>query len=151
MRQWAEFALPTKSVESGWETLQTEFQQFLEKAAKTPNHDDIFDQLKEAVVNEAMIRHSWEDKASDVLRVIQLNTLEDRTVTDKRDWDSAVRFLETSVRDKLKQNEAIVHEMLGPSWRERWMYWRYSNEEQSKRNYIKSELDKILYTDDVSF
>lgn len=123
----------------------------MSKAAQAPGHDNIFDLLKEAVVTEAMKRHSWEDKASDVLRVIQLNTLEDRTVTDKREWDSAVRFLETSVKDELKQTETILRDMLGPSTRERWLYWQYLTEEQSKRSAVKSEIDKILYADDVNY
>lgn len=150
LRQWAEQALPAKSVESGWETLKEEFQGFLQKAAQTQDHDDIFDQLKTAVVTEAMHRHSWEDKASEMLRVIQLNTLEDRSVSDKRDWDSAVKFLESSVKNKLKQNEAFLKQLLGPSFKERWVYWRYLSEEQQKCNYVKSELDKILYSDEVS-
>lgn len=37
-----------------------------------------------------------------MLRVIQLNTLEDRSVHDKYQWDSAVRFLEEFVKEKLK-------------------------------------------------
>lgn len=148
LRQWAEQALPAKSVECGWETLQSEFKHFMEKASKAPDHDDIFDQLKASVVEEALRRHSWEDKASEMLRVIQLNTLEDRTVSDKRDWDQAVKFLESSVKDKLKQNEALLREMLGPSATDRWLYWQSQSDEQRKRSYVKSELDKILYSDD---
>lgn len=90
LRQWAEQALPTKSVESGWETLQTEFKNHLEKAKKAPDHDEIFDHLKIAVVEEAIKRHEWEDKAMDMLRVIQLNTLEDRSVHDKQEWDQVM-------------------------------------------------------------
>ncbi|KAI4464472.1 dynamin [Holotrichia oblita] len=140
--------LPAKSVESGWETLKEEFHGFLEKAAQAQDHDDIFDLLKTAVVTEAMHRHSWEDKASEMLRVIQLNTLEDRSVSDKRDWDSAVKFLESSVKNKLKQNEAFLKQMLGPSFKERWLYWRTSSDEQQKCNAVKSELDKILHSDE---
>lgn len=62
LRQWAEQALPAKSVESGWETLQSEFQQFMQRAKESPDHDDIFDQLKASVIDDAMKRHSWEDK-----------------------------------------------------------------------------------------
>jgi len=36
-----------------------------------------------------------------VLRVIQLNTLEDRNVHDKYQWDAAVKFLEECVRERL--------------------------------------------------
>lgn len=85
-----------------------------------------------------------------MLRVIQLNTLEDRYVTDKREWDLASKFLESSVREKLKHTESMLKEMLGPSTKERWMYWRYLSEDQKKRNAVKSELDKVLYSDDVS-
>lgn len=34
----------------------------MQKASTAPDHDDIFDELKKAVVNEAMKRHKWEDK-----------------------------------------------------------------------------------------
>lgn len=147
LRQWAEQALPAKSVESGWETLQSEFRQFMQRARESTDHDDIFDQLKSSVVDDAMKRHSWEDKASEMLRVIQLNTLEDRSVTDKRDWDTAVKFLETSVKEKLKHAESMLREMMGPGAQERWTYWKYQTEDQVKRTAVKSELDKILYSD----
>ncbi|XP_015430429.1 PREDICTED: dynamin-like 120 kDa protein, mitochondrial isoform X2 [Dufourea novaeangliae] len=147
LRQWAEQQLPAKSVESGWECLQQEFQQFMNKAKLSTDHDDIFDNLKNAVVNEAMRRHTWEEKASQMLRVIQLNTLEDRSVNDKRDWDQAVRFLETSVREKLQATEQILREMLGPGRKERWLYWQSQTEEQQNRVLVKNELDKILYSD----
>nr|XP_022908006.1 dynamin-like 120 kDa protein, mitochondrial isoform X1 [Onthophagus taurus] len=148
LRQWTEQGLPAKSVESGWETLQSEFDRFMQKAAQATDHDDIFDQLKTAVVTEAMQRHSWEDKASEMLRVIQLNTLEDRSISDKRDWDSAVKFLESSIKHKMKQNEGLLKQMLGPSMKERWLYWRYLSEYQQKCCSVKTELDKILYSDE---
>ncbi|XP_053977451.1 dynamin-like 120 kDa protein, mitochondrial [Hylaeus volcanicus] len=147
LRQWAEQQLPARSVESGWECLQQEFLHFMSQARLSTDHDDIFDNLKNAVVNEAMRRHSWEDKASEMLRVIQLNTLEDRSVNDKRDWDQAVRFLETSVKEKLQATEQILREMLGPGRKERWFYWQSQSEEQQNRTLVKNELDKILYSD----
>ena len=67
LKQWAEQQLPQKSVESGWEGLQTEFQHFMERAKTKPEHDDIFDTLKANVVDEALRRHSWEDKVSHVV------------------------------------------------------------------------------------
>ncbi|XP_044726773.1 dynamin-like 120 kDa protein, mitochondrial isoform X2 [Chrysoperla carnea] len=147
LRQWAEQALPAKSVEAGWEALQHEFQAFMQRAKQSADHDDIFDNLKEAVVDEAIRRHTWEDKASEMLRVIQLNTLEDRSVNDKRDWDMAVKFLESSVKDKLQQTEQTLLEMLGPSATARWLHWQYQTRDQIKRNAVKAELDKILYSD----
>jgi optic atrophy protein 1 len=84
-----------------------------------------------------------------MLRVIQLNILEDRSVNDKREWDQAVRFLETSVKEKLQSTEQILRDMLGPNRKDRWLYWQFQTEEQEKRTAVKSELDKILYADKV--
>ncbi|XP_055382335.1 dynamin-like 120 kDa protein, mitochondrial [Condylostylus longicornis] len=147
LRQWAEQALPAKSVESGWETLQKEFMSLIEKAKRNPDHDDIFDNLKTAVVDEAMRKHAWEDKAIDMLRVIQLNTLEDRCVHDKQEWDQAVKFFENSVKEKMASTDETLYEMLGPSAVTRWTNWKYLTEDQTKRRNVKNELDKILHVD----
>ena len=50
--------------------------------------------------------HMWEDKGAEMLRVIQLNTLEDRSVHDKFQWDSAINFLQSSLQEKLEISEA---------------------------------------------
>lgn len=44
----------SRSVEIGWETFQAEFKDFVNKAKLTSDHDDIFDNLKNAVVEEAL-------------------------------------------------------------------------------------------------
>lgn len=62
LKNWAEQQLPMKSVESGWECLQQEFKNFMTQARKSPDHDSLFDNLKNAVVEEAITRHTWEDK-----------------------------------------------------------------------------------------
>uniref|UniRef100_A0A6M2DDH7 Dynamin-like GTPase OPA1, mitochondrial n=1 Tax=Xenopsylla cheopis TaxID=163159 RepID=A0A6M2DDH7_XENCH len=147
LKQWAEQALPAKSVETGWETLQVEFEQFMKKAQKLPDHDGIFDNLKAAVVDEAMRRHSWEDKASEMLRIIQLNTLEDRSVSSKAEWDEAIKFLESAVRERLQHTELRLREILGPGTKERWLRWENATPEQAIRSKVKSELDKIIYSD----
>ena len=36
----------------------------MNQAKLSPDHDDIFDNLKNAVVNEAMRRHYWEEKVN---------------------------------------------------------------------------------------
>jgi len=36
----------------------------MEAAKKAKNHDDIFDNLKDKVISEAMERHKWEDKVT---------------------------------------------------------------------------------------
>ena len=54
MKQWAENQLGVKCVEVGWEVLQEQFMALMEKAKKNKDHDNIFDNLKAAVVDEAM-------------------------------------------------------------------------------------------------
>lgn len=84
-----------------------------------------------------------------MLRVIQLNTLEDRSVHDKAEWDQAVKFFESSVKEKLVQTEETLAEMMGPSTTRKWLSWKYATDDQNKRNHVKSELDKILHSDKV--
>ena len=83
----------------------------------------------------------------DMLRVIQLNTIEDRNVHDKQEWDQAVKFFEGSVKEKLNLTEQTIHEMFGPSSTEKWLKWRSPTEDQNKRRNVKSELDKIINID----
>lgn len=39
--------------------------------------------------------------------------------------------------------------MVGPSTYEKWVYWQSSNKEQTKRNYIKSEVENLLNSHEV--
>ena len=48
------------SVEAGWETLQEEFKKLIYR--KSENHDEMFDNLKAAVVEEVLKKHQWESK-----------------------------------------------------------------------------------------
>lgn len=147
LKQWTESQLPIKSVEVGWECLQEEFHKLMEAAKKKKDHDDIFDQVKAAVVENAVSKHLWEDKAADVLRVIQLNTLEDRSVPDKQHWDGAIKFLADNLTEKIESNEANLKEMVGPGWYQRWTKWQSSTPEQKSRSMARVELEKLLSSD----
>lgn len=37
-----------------------------------------------------------------------------------------------------------ISELTGPGFTERWLYWKYASESQRVRSYIKSEVEKIL-------
>ncbi|XP_077301417.1 opa1 mitochondrial dynamin like GTPase isoform X2 [Arctopsyche grandis] len=147
LKQWAEESLPEMSVNCGWETVQLEFQEFIRKAQLSPNHDDVFDNLKGAVVEEAVRRHKWEDKASEMVRVLQLNALQDRALSSKRHWDEAIQFLEQSVNESLKCTEENLKEMTGPSFKERWFYWQNTSDEQERRKAVISQLEDTLKHD----
>ncbi|XP_054717667.1 dynamin-like 120 kDa protein, mitochondrial isoform X2 [Uloborus diversus] len=144
LKHWADEMLPKKCVSVGWQTLQDEFRGILEKSKASKEHDDLFDDLKTSVVNEAIRHHFWENKAVDMLRIIQLNALEDRAIPDKQQWDNAIKFLETSLKDRLSQTCAYISEMEGPSFTERWWHWVSRTPEQQLWSSIKNETQKLF-------
>ncbi|XP_069583267.1 dynamin-like GTPase OPA1, mitochondrial isoform X4 [Ranitomeya imitator] len=143
LKQWTDKQLPNKAVEVAWETLQQEFSRFMTEQ-KGKEHDDIFDKLKEAVKEESIKRHKWNEQAEDSLRVIQHNALEDRSISDKQQWDAAIHFMEDTLQTRLKDTESVIRDMVGPDWRERWLSWNSRSPEQSTRNETKNELEKML-------
>ncbi|XP_061539123.1 dynamin-like 120 kDa protein, mitochondrial isoform X4 [Phycodurus eques] len=143
LKQWTDKQLPHKALEVAWETLQEEFARFMAEY-KGKDQDDIFDKLKEAVKDESIKRHKWNERAMDSLRVIQHNALEDRSITDKPQWDAAIQFMEQTLQSRLKDTEAVIIDMVGPDWKERWMNWKNRTPDQHVRNETKAELDRLL-------
>uniref|UniRef100_K9INJ9 Dynamin-like GTPase OPA1, mitochondrial n=1 Tax=Desmodus rotundus TaxID=9430 RepID=K9INJ9_DESRO len=143
LKQWTDKQLPNKAVEVAWETLQEEFSRFMTEP-KGKEHDDIFDKLKEAVKEESIKRHKWNDFAEDSLRVIQHNALEDRSISDKQQWDAAIYFMEEALQARLKDTENAIENMVGPDWKKRWLYWKNRTQEQCIHNETKNELEKML-------
>nr|KAF6478236.1 OPA1 mitochondrial dynamin like GTPase [Molossus molossus] len=143
LKQWTDKQLPNKAVEVAWETLQEEFSRFMTEP-KGKEHDDIFDKLKEAVKEESIKRHKWNDFAEDSLRVIQHNALEDRSISDKQQWDAAIYFMEEALQARLKDTETAIENMVGPDWKKRWLYWKNRTQEQCVHNETKNELEKML-------
>ncbi|KAK3583404.1 hypothetical protein CHS0354_040370 [Potamilus streckersoni] len=144
LSEWASGPLPRKSVEVGWDTLHEQFSKFVEQDKKSKTHDEIFDNLKAAVIEISRSKHNWDSKAEDSLRVIQRNILEDRSVTDKQHWDQAVKFMEETLKEKLENTETVLKEMTGPSKREQWLHWKSRTQEQNNREATKNELEKML-------
>ncbi|XP_049335046.1 dynamin-like 120 kDa protein, mitochondrial isoform X5 [Astyanax mexicanus] len=143
LKQWTDKQLPHKALEVAWETLQEEFARFMAEY-KGKDQDDIFDKLKEAVKEESIKRHKWNERAMDSLRVIQHNALEDRSITDKPQWDAAIQFMEETLHSRLKDTESVISDMVGPDWKQRWMNWTNRTSEQHVRNETKNELERLL-------
>ncbi|XP_042312872.1 dynamin-like 120 kDa protein, mitochondrial isoform X2 [Sceloporus undulatus] len=143
LKQWTDKQLPNKAVEVAWETLQEEFARFMTEE-KGKEHDDIFDKLKQAVKEESIKRHRWNEGAEDSLRVIQHNALEDRSISDKQQWDAAIQFMEETLQSRLKDTESVIEDMVGPDWKKRWLYWVRRTKEQTIRNETKNELEKMM-------
>ncbi|XP_056270472.1 dynamin-like 120 kDa protein, mitochondrial isoform X4 [Pseudoliparis swirei] len=143
LKQWTDKQLPHKALEVAWETLQEEFARFMAEY-KGKDQDDIFDKLKEAVKDESIKRHKWNDRAKDSLRVIQHNALEDRSITDKPQWDAAIQFMEETLQSRLKDTDSVIRDMVGPGWRQRWLSWMNRTPDQHIRNETKNELERLL-------
>nr|XP_057929183.1 dynamin-like 120 kDa protein, mitochondrial isoform X2 [Doryrhamphus excisus] len=143
LKQWTDKQLPHKALEVAWETLQEEFARFMAEY-KGKDQDDIFDKLKEAVKDESIKRHKWNERAMDSLRVIQHNALEDRSITDKPQWDAAIQFMEETLQSRLKDTETVIADMVGPDWKQRWLYWKNRTPDQHIHNETKTELERLL-------
>uniref|UniRef100_A0A8C2AH70 Dynamin-like GTPase OPA1, mitochondrial n=1 Tax=Cyprinus carpio TaxID=7962 RepID=A0A8C2AH70_CYPCA len=143
LKQWTDKQLPHKALEVAWETLQEEFARFMAEY-KGKDQDDIFDKLKEAVKDESVKRHKWNERAMDSLRVIQHNALEDRSITDKPQWDAAIQFMEETLQSRLKDTDSVIADMVGPDWKQRWFSWKNRTPEQHIRNETKNELERLL-------
>uniref|UniRef100_A0A674CIW9 Dynamin-like GTPase OPA1, mitochondrial n=1 Tax=Salmo trutta TaxID=8032 RepID=A0A674CIW9_SALTR len=167
LKQWTDKQLPHKALEVAWETLQEEFARFMAEY-KGKDQDDIFDKLKEAVKDESIKRHKWNETAMDICghllvkhvipkswaliwisplccqRVIQHNTLEDRSITDKPQWDAAIQFMEETLQARLKDTDSVINDMAGPYWKQRWMSWTSRSPEQHICNETKKELERLL-------
>ncbi|KAL1272709.1 hypothetical protein QQF64_028571 [Cirrhinus molitorella] len=143
LKQWTDKQLPHKALEVAWETLQEEFARFMAEY-KGKDQDDIFDKLKEAVKDESIKRHKWNERAMDSLRVIQHNALEDRSITDKPQWDAAIQFMEETLQSRLKDTDSVIADMVGPDWKQRWLSWKNRTPEQHIRNETKNELERLL-------
>uniref|UniRef100_A0A4W5PC77 Dynamin-like GTPase OPA1, mitochondrial n=1 Tax=Hucho hucho TaxID=62062 RepID=A0A4W5PC77_9TELE len=143
LKQWTDKQLPHKALEVAWETLQEEFARFMAEY-KGKDQDDIFDKLKEAVKDESIKRHKWNERAMDSLRVIQHNALEDRSITDKPQWDAAIQFMEETLQARLKDTDSVINDMVGPDWKQRWMSWKNRSPEQHTRSETRNELERLL-------
>ncbi|XP_069363175.1 dynamin-like GTPase OPA1, mitochondrial [Maniola hyperantus] len=140
LREWAESELARQSIEAGREALREEFAELLERSTET---DPVYEPVKKAAVEEALSRHQWEERAQDVLRVLQVNALQDRCVRSRAEWDAAVALMDTALRERLQAVETDLKTLTGPSFRDRWLRWQYTSEEQSRRAEVRAELEKL--------
>lgn len=140
LREWAEAELPGVSVRAGREALREEF---VELMARSSDSDPVYEPVKRQAVEEALRRHQWEERAQDVLRVLQLNALQDRMVRARADWDHAVELMETALRERLDLTQKDLYELTGPSLKDRWLYWCSSTEEQNRRAEVRAELERL--------
>ena len=62
--------------------------------------------------------------------MIQRTALEDSNVPSKEQWDEAIKFMEDSLAFEADKSEKVLGRLIGPGWKERWMYWSSRTSEQ---------------------
>lgn len=147
LKQWADQQLPAQSIKVAKTTLLDEFSKVLEGRNDEPaneHRDHVFDKLKEKVKEDAVNQHDWNKNYAETLRVIQLNALEDRSISDRTQWESAIQFIEKNLGSRLRETESQIQELIGPGWMERWSRWKSRSYDQNIRVTVKNELDKLL-------
>ncbi|MCP9261339.1 hypothetical protein DINM_004713 [Dirofilaria immitis] len=146
MKHWVDKDLASKSIQTGWEILSELFRKQIDDDAKRHRDEDneIFDRLKYAVLTAALNEHQWDSKAMDYLRVIQLNSMEDRVIPDRRSWDNTIDFMTSVIRDRLNETRKLIDEWRGPSFWARWVYWKSPTAENNLAGKIQEELRNLL-------
>ncbi|UJR14178.1 hypothetical protein I4U23_001173 [Adineta vaga] len=144
LKQWAEKELPHQCVQIGHLVLLDEFQSLIERDQKSRSYDPVTHDLKMHVVQACRSRHQWDAKALDSLRVIQTQALQDRNVPDKQQWESAVKFMENSVRNELEREELELMSNTNQSSWKRYIGLERSTIEEKHRQQCVKELDKVL-------
>uniref|UniRef100_A0A1I8BL23 Dynamin-like GTPase OPA1, mitochondrial n=1 Tax=Meloidogyne hapla TaxID=6305 RepID=A0A1I8BL23_MELHA len=161
LKHWAEKELAHKSVQVGWETLSQIFRRQVEKGSGTTSHTakkqqrdhkksaELLTSLKNALVETALSQHKWEPKALDYLRVIQLNSVADQVVPDRRAWEQSCEFMQKACSDRLDELKKTLDckkAARGPSGLSGWLSWSSPTPEQQINKAIQDELFSILST-----
>ncbi|CAG2256724.1 OPA1 [Mytilus edulis] len=93
----------------GWDTLHEEFQRIIEEDKKRKDHDDIFDQLKMAVVATSKAKHQWESKAEDIGFLVMLYYFGDYIILLRSDQQCS----ETTETVRQIQDKALDNKNMG--------------------------------------
>uniref|UniRef100_A0A5S6QHT8 Dynamin-like GTPase OPA1, mitochondrial n=1 Tax=Trichuris muris TaxID=70415 RepID=A0A5S6QHT8_TRIMR len=144
VKRWVDNKLPEMCVEVAWDTLREKLVDIVAQDARKTEHAALFESLKNAVIEQAFAAHAWDPKACHYLRVIQSNAIEDHNVPDKAAWETAVQFMEATIKEQLVNMERTFRKMVGPGWSERWLRWANLQEAQIRRSLMVEELKAIL-------
>ncbi|CAM4775508.1 unnamed protein product [Rotaria magnacalcarata] len=144
LQQWAEKELPRQCIDIGQFVLLDEFQNLIEREQKSRSNDPITSDIKLQVVQECRTRHQWDAKALDSLRVIQTQALQDRSVSDKQQWESAAKFMESTIRNELQHQESELNSNQNQSSWRKFMGFQQTTIEETYRKLCAKELERIL-------
>lgn len=160
LQRWVEsLELPKLAIEVARQSVCHQFEQILsqhqQRKGRSNGDDDgddnsIYMDLKEDVIAEALSRHKWKAQALDVLKVVQLEALSKQLNLTKEEWNSAIDFLQSSLKESLDVASGELNELTGYSFAERWLNWKTTSAEQKTNSAIQRELDKLISSPSTS-
>lgn len=154
LKNWIDNWLPAKTVETGWQVLREQFQKTLipnvdqrkscDQTQNNESDDQLFQRLKMAVSETVLEHHQWDGKAADVIKLLQMNSSEDRIVSSKEKWKESAKYWQDLINDRIVSTENRLNELFGPNWIQRWLSWSYRTDDQLINVNIRNELDVLI-------
>lgn len=154
LERWVDsLDLPKLAVKVAQDSVRYQFDTLLNAKGKPDSNaknidstdEQIYDNIKRAVIHEALERHEWKSKALDVLRVVQLEALSKQTTLTKDNWDKAISFLQESLKGLIEKTKEELVSSTGKGFVERWTQWERITPEQLQNQSIEAELKKIIH------
>lgn len=164
LKRWVEsFELPKLAIQVAQDSLRYQFDNLLDSKApfdrnnckRNGNGDEdedniVYQDLKRAVIHDALERHQWKTQALDILRVVQLEALSKQTTLTRENWDKSIDFLQESLKDLINVTNEDLVSLLGLSFSQRWLKWQSITPEQRINQMIQLELEKMLTTQEMN-
>ncbi|KAI6172049.1 Abnormal pharyngeal pumping family member [Aphelenchoides besseyi] len=147
LKHWAEKELANLTVEVGWDSFKDVFGQQIEGGLTTKSDStdsELFKPLKKAVVKAILEQHRWDQKASEYLKVIQLNAIGDQNISDRKTWEAACDFMRNAVQRHLEKTREALHAARGPGFIGKWFKWQSPTYDNLVSEHLQDELRKIL-------
>jgi len=155
LNRWIESnELPKLAVEVARESIKKQFIDHLfanenkklsSRVGKKADEDrTIYQDLKRAVLNDALDRYQWKNQALEILRVVQLEAVSKKITLTKENWTKAITFLEDSLQDYIRSTDEQLSQLTGHGFTQRWLKWQKTTPEQHMNQVIRNEFDRLL-------
>lgn len=133
---WVATELPRLSVQAARDTLMGEFLRVL--TIRDP--DGVYDALKQEVKTECAEQFQWDLQSIAKIRSVQELMLRDDMIRTRRDWDTAVAFMQSRLESEFMTSDRQLQEMQGPRGWWSWVAWQRPTAAQRANRAIINEL-----------
>lgn len=163
LQRWVEsLELPKLAINVAQDSLRHQFDNLLDFNLNSKNNtkrhnceatdkDDthVYQDLKRAVIHEALKRHQWKTQALDVLKVVQLEALSKQITLTRDNWDKSIDLLQDCLGSLMNDANQDLVSLLGLSFSQRWLKWKSITPDQRVNQMIHLELEKVLTTKEL--